>query len=324
MKEGALPLRLVQVFTVCVVLIALFAAATPALAADFWFPDEGIVPCGKDTNGDGIVSGPEQCTICHLGEMTQNLFELAWKTVAPIIAIVMVAIGGIVMITAHGNEKQYASGRKILINTMIGLAIVLSSYILVGFVMKAVFKEDISDKWYEFQCSVKAFPTVAPVTPRIVSGGVPVSDGPDDDSGGPPEGPPPEAGAIPAAICAAAQSYRGTNTAAGPEDGKKACAWAVNNVLRSAGLANIDADAVASMESSLRGGRGQQVAQSAAVCGDIIVDKSSTTSHVGICLNNGCRTAISNSSSRASFSWISGSDFSTPPNNDARFYRVTN
>ena len=112
-------------------------------------------------------------------------------------------------------------------------------------------------------------------------------------------------GELGARIGAATQQYVGTDTSAGPDGGNLACAWAVNNILRSSGIAPIgDGVGVESMEAALRNGRGTSVPTSNAVPGDIIVWKEGRVSHVGVCETAGCTTARSNSSGNASFSNI--------------------
>lgn len=130
-------------------------------------------------------------------------------------------------------------------------------------------------------------------------------------------------GATANSIEAAAAAYQGASTANGPGDGVVACAWAVNNVLASAGIAPIDSSSVQSMENALASGRGTLVNQSAAAAGDIVIQAQD--GHVGICLNTGCTQVLSNSSSRARFSWISGTDFApTYSGGPGRIYRVNN
>ena len=77
------------------------------------------------------------------------------------------------------------------------------------------------------------------------------------------------------------------------------------------------------MENGLRSGRGTLINQQDTVAGDIVIEAG--TSHVGICLENGCKRVISNSSSKASFSWVSGPDFKDSYSGGiGRFYRVNN
>lgn len=115
-------------------------------------------------------------------------------------------------------------------------------------------------------------------------------------------------------IAAAALAYQGANTSAGPDNGNLACAWAVNNVLQSAGIAPIDGNSVYSMEQALIGGRGTGVDQYTAQAGDIVIFGG--MSHVGICENAGCTQVLSNSSSNATFT----SEY--PPTAGSRIYRV--
>jgi hypothetical protein len=125
-------------------------------------------------------------------------------------------------------------------------------------------------------------------------------------------------------ILAATLSYRGSSTAAGPQDGRKACVWAVNNILRNAGLPPFGSDAVVSVENEILGGRGSRIPQTEAVGGDFVIVATSGGNHIGVCLNQGCTRVLSNSSSRSAFVWESGPDFSPSYSGGVgRIYRIT-
>jgi hypothetical protein len=113
-------------------------------------------------------------------------------------------------------------------------------------------------------------------------------------------------GASASSIADAALAYRGTDTSAGPDGGNKACAWAVNNILKSDGVAPLDGDSVAGMEQALQSRATYVVNTSDAQRGDIIIWKEGTVSHVGICEASGCTQAVSNSSGDAAFTGVSG------------------
>lgn len=53
-------------------------------------------------------------------------------TVAGAIAVVFVIIGGFMYITAAGNEEQAEKGRKALTNAIIGIIIVILSYVIIN------------------------------------------------------------------------------------------------------------------------------------------------------------------------------------------------
>lgn len=107
----------------------------------------------------------------------------------------------------------------------------------------------------------------------------------------------------------AAQQMMGMDTSAGPDAGNLACAWAVNKVLVKAGHKPLGAntDYVPSVEADLQGGRGELIGRKWAKPGDVVI--AGSQAHIGLCMNQGCTQVLSNSSSRAKFSWRSGTDF---------------
>lgn len=99
------------------------------------------------------------------------------------------------------------------------------------------------------------------------------------------------------------------------QNGRLACMWSVNQVLKHAGLRPLGNDTLLVLEArdELLQGRGIRVSQLEARPGDlVIVDAGGWKQHIGICLNNSCTKVKSNSSGRASFSWISNHGFKYP------------
>ncbi len=130
------------------------------------------------------------------------------------------------------------------------------------------------------------------------------------------------------AIYEAAINYRGSSTAAGPGGGKIACAWSVNNVLKSAGLKRIGQypNRVDSVEADILGGRGIFIPDSSnSRPGDIAIIGKGDNAHIGICITDGCTRVLSNSSTPRTFTWESGKNFDGYyGNGSSRIYRVTN
>jgi cell wall-associated NlpC family hydrolase len=106
-----------------------------------------------------------------------------------------------------------------------------------------------------------------------------------------------------------ALKYKGTSSADGPDGGNQACAFMVNKVVLAATGYTIGANTnyVPSVEDDLRSGKGTEVSYSNAKPGDIIISKDQR--HIGICMSDRCSTVLSNSSSRARFSWQSDGNF---------------
>lgn len=143
-----------------------------------------------------------------------------------------------------------------------------------------------------------------------------------------------EGGSINQSVLSSVETMGSFRTGAGyspaaTNNGRQACMWAVNQVLKNAGIKPLGNDTLAVLvaREDLRRGRGQQVSQREAKAGDLhIVDAGGGNQHIGICLNDGCTKVKSNSSSRASFSWISGAGFRYPGspynNGKSEFWRL--
>jgi hypothetical protein len=98
--------------------------------------------------------------------------------------------------------------------------------------------------------------------------------------------------------------------------GKQGCAYAVDTVLKAAGVPMFGGSSQAlSIDSAINscsnGSRGSLVSASQAQAGDILIlDNGSTRGHIGICTSSGCSTTLSNSSSKCNFVWSSDACFS--------------
>ncbi|MBW4636213.1 MAG: hypothetical protein KME30_31340 [Iphinoe sp. HA4291-MV1] len=110
------------------------------------------------------------------------------------------------------------------------------------------------------------------------------------------------------------------------DHGRKACLAAVNEVLKNAGIEPLDHISVLEAKAALDNGRGTPVDASNAKPGDIVLVDINGQHHIGFCQNNGCSQTISNSSSKASFSFKGNGNFSykgSPYNGSApNIYRL--
>jgi phage protein D len=109
-------------------------------------------------------------------------------------------------------------------------------------------------------------------------------------------------------LAQAAERARGMNTRGGPDGGNNACLFAVNKVLRGAGITPPwgNSNYVPTARSTLASGAGTLLSGPEPGAIAIMRDNGSPPyPHIGIVGNDG-RTIISNSSSRGSFSWAAG------------------
>jgi murein DD-endopeptidase MepM/ murein hydrolase activator NlpD len=121
-------------------------------------------------------------------------------------------------------------------------------------------------------------------------------------------------------IAAAALAFKNQSTAAGPDGGKEACAWAINKVLKNAGVkvpwveAGQESIYIPFIEDSIKKGAGKQINMEQAKPGDLITQDGS---HLGVItkVSKETITFLSNSSSRASFSYGGDMVIPKPPKN---------
>lgn len=64
-------------------------------------------------------------------EFVENIINVIFTVALPL-AVVMLVVGGILIVTASGNQSQIENGKKFLIYTLVGVVILLSAKGLVN------------------------------------------------------------------------------------------------------------------------------------------------------------------------------------------------
>ena len=235
--------------------------------------------------------------------------------ISGILAFGAIVWGGVKYTIAAGNPSAQSEGKDWIMGALLGLLLLAGSYLVLNTINPALTKCEIQglSRLPEANFSLSDFLSGFQGLGGTSTGSFdPSSLGWDTGGGGLPN------------IATAAIALEGMSTADGPDGGNQACAWAVNKVLTAAGVAPLDTDSVPALENALTSGRGTLIDSSSARAGDIVVEGGDQW-HVGICMNNGCTRVISNSSSRASFRWISDTNFdSYYGGTPSRIYRVNN
>lgn len=84
------------------------------------------------------LAGGSGCTICHLGVLTINITNFLMKSIAFPAAILLVAVGGIMLLISGPSEQRRTMGKKILTSTIIGLLIVMLAWLGVDTLIKVL------------------------------------------------------------------------------------------------------------------------------------------------------------------------------------------
>lgn len=77
------------------------------------------------------------CTPCNFLQLISNLVVFMVRDVTAPLAGLLFLIGGIMMVSAGGDEMRYKKGKDIFKNTAIGVLIVLASWIIVNTLITA-------------------------------------------------------------------------------------------------------------------------------------------------------------------------------------------
>ena len=114
---------------------------TVAIAKDYSTP--GLVHCGISLPG-APVDPAEQCDFTDLMKLVQNALNFIIYQLATPIAVLMFAFAGFKLVTSGGDPKAESTARKIFTNTLIGYAVMLSSFLIIKLVFSFFFDQSFS------------------------------------------------------------------------------------------------------------------------------------------------------------------------------------
>lgn len=124
------------ILSLVLVLASVFSVSTPAFAAD-WNEICGSLTPGSvqyEAAGCGITSGSAAET--ELNNTIKNVINVALGMIG-VLAVIVIIIAGILMATANGDVAKVAKARNAIMYSLIGLAIALSAFAIVNFVLGA-------------------------------------------------------------------------------------------------------------------------------------------------------------------------------------------
>jgi hypothetical protein len=116
--------------TILSVIVFGILAIAPAVLA------EGVLPAEHGT-GETACASPNGCGNYSLNDIiTFGVNVSQWILgIVGSVALLFFVYGGFVFILSGGNEERVKLGKKILIGSVIGLAIVFTSYLIIQFSM---------------------------------------------------------------------------------------------------------------------------------------------------------------------------------------------
>ncbi len=116
-----------QVAQVLSLVLVLTLAVAPLAFAQFQTPSAGGTNLPNDTSLSGFIL---------------KIINIA-LTVAGLIAVLFLIIGGFRYITSAGNEETAESAKKIIINAIIGVVVIILSFVIVRVISNALVNNNV-------------------------------------------------------------------------------------------------------------------------------------------------------------------------------------
>lgn len=137
------------------------------LSLPLMFVSAGVVPCGlakddPDQAGDQTVP----CTLCHFFVLFKNIIDFVIFPVVPILAALMLTIGGFMYVFAYFNPGEVLPGgeggpallsqaKKVITSVVWGLIIIFASWLIINTFFQIIGVADwtgLKGGWWKINC----------------------------------------------------------------------------------------------------------------------------------------------------------------------------
>lgn len=122
--------NIIKIANILSVFIMLALVVMPFVAqAQFSVPDANL-----GIGGEAAPNVPNQASISELILRVINIL----LAIAGLVAVIFLIIGGFRYITAGGNEETAESGKRTILNAIIGIVIIILSFVIVRVISNAL------------------------------------------------------------------------------------------------------------------------------------------------------------------------------------------
>ena len=107
-------------------------------------PERGLVPCGTPCC---------PCQLCDFFVLIDRIIDFLLIRIAPVVAILMLVIGGGLFLVSTGNPQTITTAKRIITSVFIGLVIIYGAYFFIGLILQSIgladWTQDIYRSWWE-------------------------------------------------------------------------------------------------------------------------------------------------------------------------------
>lgn len=137
---------------VVILSLLLFVTLSQTVLAVSWWP---LVPCGTSVN-------PTPCNQCDLFKLLKNVIDFVLIGLMPPAAMILFVWGGFLILMGGANPSLISQGKTIFWNTVMGVAIISSSWLITNTIIRSIAADNVAPEWWKFEC-------------RVTTGGPPIT-----------------------------------------------------------------------------------------------------------------------------------------------------
>ena len=120
-------------------------------------PEEkgGLVPCGRSCDDpDTSKNECDPCQFCDFFVMINNIIRFVMFTLVPVVAVLMLIIGGVMFFFAGAKPAILIQAKGIITSVVIGLIIIFAAWVIVNTVLTniGIVQSDALLRWYQIEC----------------------------------------------------------------------------------------------------------------------------------------------------------------------------
>ncbi len=98
-----------------------------------------------------LLGGERQCTLCDFIRLLDNIKNIAFQMLS-VVVMIMILYGAYRIMMSGADPGGYETGKKAITNAFIGLAIVLTSFIIVSTLLRILAPDGGIIPWNQIQC----------------------------------------------------------------------------------------------------------------------------------------------------------------------------
>ena len=107
-----------------------------------WMPLASFAQTGAGSDSDLVTCSGPDCNFCTAVDMVDNIVDLLFAFLS-IAAVLVIVFAGFKLVVSAGNPSAMSAAKSMITNVVVGFIIVLSAWLIVDTVMKALISDEI-------------------------------------------------------------------------------------------------------------------------------------------------------------------------------------